>query len=174
MGGQRHTERSRAPRHPSEATINLCWQFGEELTRERDNLGGGGWQKRVEVEETEWRSLHLHSINSKPTFRPPQCQCRERTGTYSACVLGARLRYWGHSDYVYWWWKRGLLGVIWSVFREGGFGPCSFHFGFRSVLIKIYISKPYNVRNCSGFLFRGDISFRKNDWYQSEGGVNDR
>jgi hypothetical protein len=24
MGGQRHTERSRAPRHPSEATINLC------------------------------------------------------------------------------------------------------------------------------------------------------
>jgi hypothetical protein len=37
------------------------------------------------VEEIEWRSLHLHSINSKPTFRPPQC--RERTGTYSACVL---------------------------------------------------------------------------------------
>ena len=28
MGGQRHTERSGAPRHPSEATINLCRQFG--------------------------------------------------------------------------------------------------------------------------------------------------
>ncbi len=30
MGGQRHAERSRVPRHPSEATINLCRQFGEE------------------------------------------------------------------------------------------------------------------------------------------------
>jgi hypothetical protein len=60
---------------------------------------GGGRQKRVEVEEIEWRSLHLHSINSKPTFRPPQC--RERTGTYSACVLGVRLRYRRHGDHVY-------------------------------------------------------------------------
>jgi hypothetical protein len=41
MGGQRHAERSGAPRHPSEATINLCRQFGEESTRERDNFGGG-------------------------------------------------------------------------------------------------------------------------------------
>jgi hypothetical protein len=30
MGGQRPAVRSRAPRHPSEATINLCRQFGEE------------------------------------------------------------------------------------------------------------------------------------------------
>jgi len=89
----------RAPRHPSEATINLCTQFGEESTRERYNFFGGGQQKRVEVEEIEWRSLHLHSINSKPTFRPPQC--RERTGTYSACVLGVRLRYRCHGDHVY-------------------------------------------------------------------------
>ena len=41
MGGQRHTERLGAPCHPSEATINLCRQFGEESTRERDNFGGG-------------------------------------------------------------------------------------------------------------------------------------
>ncbi len=41
MGGQRHAECSRAPCHPSEATINLCRQFGEESTRERDNFGGG-------------------------------------------------------------------------------------------------------------------------------------
>ncbi len=60
---------------------------------------GGGRQKRVDVEEIEWRSLHLHSINSKPTFRPPQC--RERTATYSACVLGVRLRYRHHGDHVY-------------------------------------------------------------------------
>ena len=45
MGGQRPAERSRAPRHPSEATINLCQQFGEELTRERDNFGGGDDRK---------------------------------------------------------------------------------------------------------------------------------
>jgi hypothetical protein len=28
MGGQQHAERSGAPHHPSEATINLCRQFG--------------------------------------------------------------------------------------------------------------------------------------------------
>jgi hypothetical protein len=72
MGGQRHTELSLAQRHPSEATTNLCRQFGEELTKERDNFGGGGRQKRVAVEEIQWRSLHFHSINSKPTFRPLQ------------------------------------------------------------------------------------------------------
>ena len=60
----------------------------------------GGWQqKRVEVEVIEWRSLHLLSINSKPTAQPPQC--RERTGTYSVCVLGVRLCYWRHGDHVY-------------------------------------------------------------------------
>ena len=70
MGGKRHAELS--PRHPSEATTNLCRQFGEESTKERDNFQGGGRQKRVAVEEIEWRSLHFHSINSKPTVRPPQ------------------------------------------------------------------------------------------------------
>jgi hypothetical protein len=42
MGGQRHTELSLEPRHPSKATTNLCRQFGEESTKERDNFGGGG------------------------------------------------------------------------------------------------------------------------------------
>jgi len=45
MGVQRHAERSRAPRHPSEATINLCRQFGEESMRVRDNFGGGATEK---------------------------------------------------------------------------------------------------------------------------------
>ena len=45
MGGQQHAECSRAPRHPSEATINLCRQFGEESTRVRDNSGGGATEK---------------------------------------------------------------------------------------------------------------------------------
>jgi hypothetical protein len=53
MGGQRHAERSRAPRHPSETTINLCRQFGEESTRERDNFGGGDHRKG-----SRWRRLN--------------------------------------------------------------------------------------------------------------------
>ena len=105
---------------------------------------GGGQQKRVEVEAIEWRSLHLHSINSKTTFRPPQC--RERTGTYSACVLGVRLRYQRHGDHVF------------DDEKEG------FHLGVCSVLIKIYLGKPYSYLHfCYGYLFRGDISVRKND-----------
>jgi len=44
-GRQRHAECSQAPRHPSEATINLCSQNGEESTRERDNFGGGVTEK---------------------------------------------------------------------------------------------------------------------------------
>ena len=55
-------------------------------------------QKRVEVEAIGWRSFHLHSINSKSTFRPPQS--RRGTITYSACVLGVRLRYQRHGKHV--------------------------------------------------------------------------
>jgi hypothetical protein len=99
MGGQRHAKLLLAPCHPSETTTNLCRQFGEESTEERDNFRGEGRQKRVAVEEIEWRSLHFHSINSKPTFRPPQYI--ERTGTYFACVLGVRLHYRRHGDHVY-------------------------------------------------------------------------
>ena len=77
----------------------------------------GGRQKRVEVEEIEWRSLHLHSINSKPTFRPPQC--RERTGTYSTCVLGVRLCYRRHGDHVIDDEKRTVVSVGQSFGRGG-------------------------------------------------------
>ncbi len=37
-------------------------------------------------------------INSKSTFYPPQS--RKGTGTYFACVLGKRLRYWCHGALV--------------------------------------------------------------------------
>ncbi len=37
-------------------------------------------------------------INSKSTFCPSQS--RKGTGTYSACVLGIRLRYWCHGAHV--------------------------------------------------------------------------
>jgi hypothetical protein len=50
---------------------------------------GTGGQKRVEVEAIGWRSLHLHSINSKSTSRTPQSG--KRMESYSACVLGVRL-----------------------------------------------------------------------------------
>jgi hypothetical protein len=66
MGSQRHAERSRAPRQPSEATINLCRQFGEELTRERDILWGGEDRKG-----SMWRRLsgdHFISTQSIPNL----------------------------------------------------------------------------------------------------------
>ena len=55
-------------------------------------------QKRVEVEAIGWRSLHLHSINSKSTLRTPPSG--KRMGTYSACVLGVRLRCRRHGEHV--------------------------------------------------------------------------
>jgi len=38
------------------------------------------------------------TINSKSTFRPPQT--RKDTITYSACILGVRLRYRRHGKHV--------------------------------------------------------------------------
>ena len=66
MGGQRHAERSQAPRQPSEATINLCRQFGEESMRERDIFGGGDNRKG-----SRWRRLsgdHFISTQSIPNL----------------------------------------------------------------------------------------------------------
>jgi hypothetical protein len=66
MGGQRPAECLRVPRHPSEATINLCRQFGEESTRERDNFFGGGDRKGL-----RWRRLsgdHFISTQSIPNL----------------------------------------------------------------------------------------------------------
>ncbi len=54
-------------------------------------------QKRVEVEAIGWRSLHLHS-----QFQINFCtsQSGKRMGSYSACVLGVRLRYQRHGEHV--------------------------------------------------------------------------
>jgi hypothetical protein len=43
---------SQALCHPSEATINLCRQFGEESSRERDDFGG--WKDRKRL---RWKRL---------------------------------------------------------------------------------------------------------------------
>jgi hypothetical protein len=67
-----------------------------------DTRGGRLWgielQKRVEVEVIWWR--HLSSTKSLPChFRAPRSS--KRTGTYSACVLGVRLRCQRHDQLVF-------------------------------------------------------------------------
>jgi hypothetical protein len=52
-----------------------------------------------------------------------------------------------------------MKSVSLSVFQEGGYGPRSFHLGFRCVLIKIYLGKPYIVRKISFSSFRVLSSF---------------
>jgi hypothetical protein len=64
-------------------------------------------QKRVKVELIEWRSIDLHLIDSKSTFRPPQSS--KRMGTYSACVLGVRLRYQRHGKLVF---VAGVFAIV--------------------------------------------------------------
>jgi hypothetical protein len=72
------------------------WGGGD---KREGQFGGIEPQERVKVELIEWRSIDLHSINSKSTFRTPQSG--KRMGTYSACVLGVRLRYQRHGTHVY-------------------------------------------------------------------------
>ena len=98
MGGQQHAERMQVLRHPSKQQSNnvTVWGGGDER---EGQFGGIEPQKSVEVELIEWRSVDLHSINSKLSFRPPQGG--KHRGTYSACYLGVRLRYWRHGKHVY-------------------------------------------------------------------------
>ncbi len=72
------------------------WGGGD---KREGQFGGIEPQERVKVELIEWRSMDLHSIDSKSTFHPPQSG--KRMGTYSACVLGVRLRYQRHDKVVY-------------------------------------------------------------------------
>ena len=44
-------------------------------------------------------TFELHEITSLPYFRAPRSS--ERTGTYSACVLGVRLRCQRHDQLVF-------------------------------------------------------------------------
>ncbi len=44
-------------------------------------------------------TFELHGITSLPNFRAPKSS--ERTGTYSACVLGVRLRCQRHDQFVF-------------------------------------------------------------------------
>ncbi len=98
MGGQQHAECVQVLRHPSKQQSTNVTVLGGGDERE-GRFGGIKPQKRVEVELIEWRSVDLHSINSKSTFRPPQGG--KHMVTYSACFLGVRLRYRRHGKHVY-------------------------------------------------------------------------
>jgi hypothetical protein len=52
-----------------------------------------------------------------------------------------------------------LLGVSRSVSQEGGFGPSSFYLNFHSVLVKIYLGKPYTIRKLLFCSFIGFLHF---------------
>ena len=54
-------------------------------------------QRRIERDDDDGEKDD-QTINSKSTFRPPQS--RKDTITYSACVLGVRLRYRRHGKHV--------------------------------------------------------------------------
>ena len=45
-------------------------------------------------------TFELHKNTSLPYFRAPMSS--ERTGTYSACVLGVRLRCQRHDQLLFW------------------------------------------------------------------------
>ena len=49
-----------------------------------------------------------------------------------------------------------MKSVSRSVFREGGFGPCSLYLDFVSVPVKIYLGNPYTIRK---LLFRSFFRF---------------
>ncbi len=142
--GQPATCRTRASAAPSIQSNNqLFWTVWGDGDNREGQFGGIEPQKRVEVELIEWRSLDLHSINSKSIFHPPQGG--KHMENYSACVLGVRLRYRRHGKHINWQWKRGRLGVSCSAFPEGGFGPSSFYLDIHSVLVKNYLGKPYTI-----------------------------
>jgi hypothetical protein len=83
--------------HPKQQSTNVG-SLGRRRQKRRA-MGGKEPQKRVEVELIEWRSVDLHSINSKSTFCPSKGD--KHMGTYSACVLGVRLHYQRHGKHVY-------------------------------------------------------------------------
>jgi hypothetical protein len=98
MGGQQHAERVQVLRHPSKQQSTNVTDWGGRDERE-GRFGGIEPEKRIKVELIEWRSVDLHSINSKSTFPLPQGG--KHMGTYSACFLGVRLCYWRYGKHVY-------------------------------------------------------------------------
>jgi hypothetical protein len=66
----------------------IVWGGGD---KREGRFGGIEPQKRVKVELIEWRSVNLHSINSKSTFCPPQGN-KHMGGVVQAWVGQKRLK----------------------------------------------------------------------------------
>jgi hypothetical protein len=133
------------------------WTLWGEGYKREGQFGGIEPQKRVKVELIEWRSIDLHSIDSKSTFHPPQSgKC---TGTYSACNLGVRLRYQRHGEHGLKVRPKDEHIQYQSVLQKGGFSPCNFHF----ISCYVIILKNYNLVCCLSVSFNShmDLSRRK-------------
>jgi hypothetical protein len=90
------------------------WRRRRRQKEESDNqpLFERGMMRQALARQERWRRIERddddgdiddgekddHKINSKSTFRPPQS--RKGTTTYSACILGVRLRYRRHGEHV--------------------------------------------------------------------------
>jgi hypothetical protein len=84
---------------PIKGNNQLMWTVWRGGDKREGRFGGNEPQKTVKLELIEWRSHHLHYTYSKSSFCPSQR--RKSTGTYSACILGARLPYLHHGEQVY-------------------------------------------------------------------------
>ncbi len=105
-------------------------------------VGGGGdkrggqlwgiwWQKRVEVEVILWRNVELHEITSLPNFHKPKSS--EKTGTYSACILGVLLCCQRHDQLMVVAQSEGWLAGVLSIFSYFGIF-CNFNIIFNHVV----------------------------------------
>jgi hypothetical protein len=90
-------ERNHCATHPRQQQIN-----GDSLGRRRGERGaiwGDGTTDKGQGGGDLGETLEVHEIASKPIFRSPQSS--KRAGTYSACILGVRLRYPHHDQRVF-------------------------------------------------------------------------
>jgi hypothetical protein len=76
-------------------------------------------------------TFELHKITSLPYFRAPRSS--ESTGTYSACVLGVRLRCQCHGQLVFQAQSEGWLTGVLSIFLHLGI-VCNFNILFNFVV----------------------------------------
>jgi hypothetical protein len=94
---------------PATAEHNLCATHlrqqpinGDSLGKRRGESGaiwGDGTTDKGQGGGNLVEILELHKIVSKPIFRSPQS--RKRAATYSACILGVRLLYPCHDQFVF-------------------------------------------------------------------------
>jgi len=76
-------------------------------------------------------TFELHKITSLPNFHAPKSS--ERTGTYSVCVLGVRLRCQCHGQLIFRSQSEGRLTGVLSIFSYLGI-LCNFNIIFDLVL----------------------------------------